>query len=216
MLSMDKYYPVNLLLKEKICLVAGAGNVAERKVKRLLECGARVLVISPEITPGLKKLAEKEKISYKKRLLNLNDLSGAYLVIAATSDAKLNAGIAKFCLTRNILINVVDSPQDCNFILPSLIRKGGLTITISTQGISPALAKKIRQELATKFGAEYAALLRIMKEIRPLAIKEIKNITARKAFFQKILEPDILKLLRDKKFHQAKKKIITIFKKAVS
>ncbi len=214
-LCMAQYYPVNLLLKEKNCLVAGAGKVAERKVKRLLECGAKVLVISPEIAPGLKNLAEKEKISYKKRKLNLTDLSGAYLVIAATSDAKLNADISNFCRATNILINVVDSPEECSFTLPALIMKRDLTITISTEGISPALAKKIRQDMGAKFGAEYDALLRIMKEIRPLAIKEIKNIKTRKAFFQKILEPDILNLLRRKKYSLAKKKIITSLKKAI-
>jgi len=213
---MAKYYPVNLLLKDKLCLVAGAGNVAERKVKRLLECQAKVLVISPEITPGLKKLALQKKILFKKSRLNLKNLPEAYLVIAATSDAKLNAEISSFCRARNILINVVDSPDECNFILPSLVTKGDLTITISTQGISPALAKKIRQDLEKNFGAEYAALLRVMKEIRPLAIKKIKNTKARKVFFQKILAPEILNLLRHKKESLAKNKILADLKKASS
>lgn len=211
---MIKYYPVNLVLENKICVVAGAGAVAERKVCRLLECGARVLVISPLITIGLKKLADKKKIIFKKRKVNLRDLNAAYLVIAATSDRKINSDISSYCRKKNILINVVDSPLDCNFILPSIVRRGSLTISISTDGISPALAKKIRQGLEKKFGVEYAKLLCILKVIRPQAIKKIKGGRARSDFFQKVLAPEILALLKKNKERLAKIKIATYFKNA--
>jgi precorrin-2 dehydrogenase/sirohydrochlorin ferrochelatase len=211
---MPKYYPVNLVLENKTCVVVGAGKVAERKVKRLLECGAHVTVISPEITPGLKALAEKGKIVYNNNKVTLKDLHHAYLVISATADRKLNSTVASFCRSRGILINVVDFPKECNFILPSIVRRGDLTITISTDGISPALARKIRQDMELRFGAEYAALLRIMKQIRPVALKKIKKINARKAFFQKVLQPGIINLLKEKKYLQAKEKIKTFFKEA--
>jgi len=184
---MASYYPVNLNLKNKKCLVVGAGRVARRKVRRLLECGAKVQVISPEIAPPLKALAEKKKIIYKNRRVSLRDLNGAYLVICATDDRKINSAVSSYCLKKGILINVVDSPRECNFILPSVVRRGALSIAISTDGISPALSKKIRRDLEQRFGSEYAKLLRMMKKIRPAVLKSIKSPKSRKAFFQKLV-----------------------------
>ena len=185
---MASYYPVSLNLENKKCLVAGAGQVARRKVRRLLECGARVEVISPGIAQPLMALAENKKIIYKNRRVSLKDLNGVYLVICATDDRKTNSLISSYCLKKNILINVVDSPKECNFILPSIVRRGALTIAISTDGISPALSKKIRQDLERRFGPEYARLLRMMKKIRPAVLKSIKNPKSRKAFFQKLIQ----------------------------
>lgn len=145
---MPKYYPVNLLLENKKCVVLGAGKVAQRKVRRLLECGAKILVIAPEATPILEKLAQKKKIILKKRKAVLADLSGAYLVTAATDDRKLNSAASLYCRRKNILVNVADSLKDCNFILPSVLRRGNLTVSVSTGGRNPALAKKIRKKLS--------------------------------------------------------------------
>ncbi len=185
---MPRYYPVNLVLKNKKCLVIGAGNVAERKVKRLLECGARVSVLSPAMTPGLKTMAKNGKIAFKEKKVNLRALDGAYLVIAATTDRSVNAAVSSYCRKKNILINVVDSPKECSFILPSIIRRGDLTISISTDGISPALSKKIRQDLEKVFGVGYVGLLRMMKKIRPLVLKKMKTAQSRKNFFNKMLK----------------------------
>ncbi len=185
---MASYYPVNLNLERKKCLVAGAGRVAQRKVRRLLECGAKVEVISPEIVPTLKALAKNKKIIYKNRRVSLRDLNGVYLVICATNDRKINSRLSSHCLKKGVLINVVDSPKECNFIVPSIVRRGALTIAISTDGISPALSKKIRRELEQRFGPEYAKLLRMMKKIRPAVLKSIKTPRSRKAFFQKLIQ----------------------------
>lgn len=185
---MAKYYPVNLTLENKRCLVIGAGKVAERKVRRLLECGARVSVIGQAITPGLKALWKKKVIVFKKRKFAFKDLSGAYLVIAATADRETNSTISSYCLEKGILINVVDSPKESSFILPSVVRRGDLTISISTGGISPALARKIRMDLERRFGTGYAEFLRVMKVIRPRALKEIKDARKRKSFFKKALK----------------------------
>ncbi len=206
---MTKYYPVNLALEKKKCVVVGAGVVAERKVRRLLECGALVSVISPAITPGLKFLATNKKILFKNKKVNLKDLSGAFLVIAAASCRKINSFVSDYCRKKGILINVVDFPQECNFILPSIVTRGSLTISISTDGISPALAKKIRQDLEKKIGAEYAKLLRILKEIRPQAIRKIKSARRRKDFFQKAVHSGILELLRKNKQKEAREKILS-------
>lgn len=213
-LPMPRYYPINLVLKNKKCVVIGAGNVAERKVRRLLECGALVSVISPAITPGLKNTVKTGKIIFKNRKFDFKDLDGAYLVIAATTDRDINYAVSSYCRKNNILINVVDSPKECGFILPSIIRKGALTISISTDGISPALSKKIRQDLEKMFGGEYAALLRIMKKIVPEARKKIKNPRSRKVFFKRMFQPDILRLLKQNKAGQASRKLKSILDNA--
>lgn len=211
---MVKYYPVNLSLKNKKCVVFGAGKVALRKVKRLLECQAAVLVIAQEIAPQLKSLFEKKKIIFKNKKADLKDLKGAFLVVAATSDRKLNALVSAYCLKKNILVNVVDSVQECNFILPSVFRRGSLVISVSTDGLSPALAKKIRREIQQRFGCEYAKLLRLMKKIRPEALKKIKNPRARNLFFKKIFQPKILDLFKKSKQQQANKRIREYLKNA--
>ena len=213
---MAKYYPANLALENKRCLVIGAGEVALRKVRRLLEYGARVLVIGPKVVPGLKTLAKKKKIILKKRMVNLGDLKGAYLVISATGERRMNSLASSYCRKKNILINVVDSPKECSFILPSVVRRGALSISISTDGISPALARKIRKDLERRFGPEYAKLLRIMKGIRPQAIKKIKNLKSRKVFFQKALQPEVFALLKRNKGKEVKKKLESILKRADS
>lgn len=137
-----------------------------------------------------------------------------YLVIAATTNRRVNAAISFSCLKKGILINVVDSPGECNFILPSVVRRGPMTISISTEGISPAMAKKIRQDLERQFGFEYAKLLHIIKEIRPRALKKLKSLQSKKAFFQKALQPEIFGLIKKHKQKQAKRKLERILKDA--
>ncbi len=202
-----KYYPINLDLEDKSCIVVGAGEVAKRKVKRLLNCGAKITLISPKISGALKKIAQNNKIKIKNRGVNLRDLAGAYLVVCASCDRKVNSSISSYCKKKAILVNVVDSPRECNFILPSIIARGDLIITISTGGLSPALSKKIRQDLEKRFGTEYGKFLRIMKKLRPQAIKKIKNVKSRKDFFKKVLSPGIFSLLKKNNEKQALKEL---------
>lgn len=202
-----KYYPINITLENKKCVVLGAGIVALRKIKRLLECDSRVSVVAEGITPQLKELLKKKKIIFKNKKASLNDLKGAYLVVAATNDRRLNASVSAYCLKKNILVNVVDSPGECSFILPAVLRRGNLAISVSTDGLSPALARKIRRQLQKKFGFEYAKLLQLLKKIRPQALKKIKNLRQRNIFFQKIFRPEILVFLKKNKLVQARKKI---------
>jgi len=211
---MVKYYPLSVSLKNKKCVVFGAGQVALRKVKRLLEYGAAVSVIGQEIVPQLKRLFEKKKIVFKNKRADLKDLKGAFLVVAATDDRKLNALVSAYCLKKNILVNVVDSPKECNFILPSVLRRGNLAISVSTDGLSPALAKKIRRDIQQRFGFEYAKLLRLMRKIRPEALKKIKNSRARNRLFEKIFQPEILTLFKKNKQQEAGKRIRGYLKNA--
>ena len=213
---MPRYYPVNLVLENKKCVVIGAGRVAQRKVARLLECGARVTVIAPDVTAGLKALSEKKRIAYKKRQAGLKDLKGAYIVIVATTDRRLNSQISAYCHKNNILVNVVDYPKECSFIVPSIVRRGNLTISISTDGISCALARNLRMKLEREFGEEYASYLEIMKTIRPRVQSQVKNPQARKMFFQKAIRSDVMKLLKRGKREQAKKALERILENAKS
>jgi len=210
---MPKYYPINLDLQNKKCLIIGGGKVAQRKVRRLLNCRACVEVISPEITPGLRFLAQKKKIIIRKKHVDLKDIKRVYLVIAASDDRKTNSSVSSYCRRKGILVNVVDSPKECNFILPAIAKRGDLMISISTGGISPALSKKIRQDLEKKFGMEYSRLLELVKKIRPEAIKKIKNINLRKAFFKKAFSPCVMELLKQNKVKEARQKIECGFKR---
>lgn len=212
-MTNTKYYPVGLNIRGKKCMVIGAGRIAQRKVKRLLGYGARVSVISPESTLALKKLAKERKISLKSKSVKLKDLKGAYLVISATENGKVNSLIYSYCRKKNILFNVVDSPKQCTFILPSVLTRGNLNISISTGGISPALSKKLRQDLEKMFGNEYAKFLSIMKTLRPKVIKEIKDPKTRKAFFKKAVDLGLLNILKRNKGSKAKQRLQRLLKK---
>jgi len=204
---MTNYYPINLDLREKLCLVVGGGKVAERKVESLLECGGSVRVISPSLTADLKELADQRKISYSQADFQEKDLEGIFLVIGATSDQGVNEQVAQAALKRNILVNIVDAAPSSNFIVPSTHRQGLLNISISTSGASPALAAKIRREIALSFGAEYAEFLEILQEIRPQVISKYSKQEERKRIFQSIIDSDILELIKKGNQEKVKERI---------
>jgi len=165
------YYPIFLNLEGKKCVVVGGGEVALRKVRALLDSGARVVVVSPTLNPGLAQLARVETISLISREYEPKDLKDAVIVVAATDIAEVNQNIAKKARKHGILVNVVDRPEESDFIMPSLVRRGDLILAVSTSGASPALAKKIRMRLEQTFGEEYTPLLSLIKEVR----KELKE-----------------------------------------
>jgi len=150
-----KYYPINLNISGRKCIVIGGGNVAERKILSLLECGADVTVISPSLTKNIKRLVDEYRINFIKRNYKKGDLKGAFIVVAATNDSKVNKEVAKEAKKKKVMINVVDSPKLCDFISPSVIRRGDLVISISTGGKFPAFSKKIRIMLEKIIGKEY-------------------------------------------------------------
>ncbi|MDS1030695.1 bifunctional precorrin-2 dehydrogenase/sirohydrochlorin ferrochelatase [Bacillota bacterium LX-D] len=193
---MIKYFPVLLDLTQKKCLVIGGGEVAQRKVFSLLECDAEIVLISPTITEKLQYLVKNHKISYIPREYNPKDLGLPFIVICATGNTELNLAIAAECSKRNILVNVVDSPDSGNFIVPAAIRRGDLCISISTGGHSPALSKKIRQQLESQFGEEYIKYLDLMEEMRKTVIENIPEQKKRAEIFKKLVDSDILDLLK--------------------
>lgn len=190
---MPDYYPVFLNLKGRTCLVVGGGEVAERKVHVLVESGARVRVISPRFNKGIKSLAAKGDVELGNRGFEPEDLEGIFLAIAATSDSGVNHQVAVESERRNILVNVVDTPSEGNFIVPSVIRQGELTIAISTSGKSPALARKLRHELEKSFAPRYAILLEIVSQVRRDLLGQGRHVDAEA--WQASLDSELMELV---------------------
>jgi precorrin-2 dehydrogenase / sirohydrochlorin ferrochelatase len=165
-----KYYPVNLAIAGRRCVVIGGGEVAARKIATLLDCGALVEVISPDLTPGLRLLYADGRLLWQSRPYCPGDLAGAFLVIAATDNQEVQAEVFAEATAANQLVNVADVPHRCNFILPALVSRGDLVLAVSTAGKSPALARRIRRELAEAYGDEYATVVEIMGLLRPLIL----------------------------------------------
>ncbi|MBU1341278.1 MAG: bifunctional precorrin-2 dehydrogenase/sirohydrochlorin ferrochelatase [Proteobacteria bacterium] len=190
-----KYYPIFLDVKDKDCLVVGGGPVGARKAETLEKCGASVTLISDRHSPsveGLKQGAVCIKIkSYEKE-----DAEGRFLVFAATHNADLNAQIKKDAAALNILCNVADAPENSDFVLPSIVDRKELIVAISTSGSSPAMAKKIRQDLEKHFGPEYAQFLALMGTIRKRLLSSGHAPDDHKKIFYALIEKGLLGLIR--------------------
>jgi len=192
-----KYYPVNLDIRNKKCLVVGGGVVGTRKVMTLLECGAFVTVVSPEASEKLLSLAESGTIALKKRSYAGSDLEGMFLVICATDNEQLNMQVGRDAEKMNMLCNVADRPEACNFILPALVKRGDLVIAVSTSGKSPAFAKKIRKDLEKQYGVEYADFLKLMGAIRKKLLSNSHEPEAHKPLFEKLINKNFVQLIRN-------------------
>ncbi len=192
-----RYYPVSLDIQNRKCLVVGGGSVSTRKVMTLLECGAIVTVVSPDVAGELLELAEKKMIELKKRPYEPSDIDGIFLVIGATDNEKLNRQINKDAERQNKLCNIADRPEACNFILPSIVNRGNLVIAISTSGKSPAFAKKMRQDLEKEFGEEYDEFLQLMGAIRKKALSEKHEPEAHKHLFEQLINRGLIDMIRN-------------------
>jgi len=190
------FYPVNLDIKNRHCLVVGGGAVASRKAKTLLECEAVVTVVSPDFSDVLEKM-EHPSLTRVLRPYQTKDLDGKFLVIGATNDEQLNRRVNADAEARNMLCNIADVPDICNFILPSIIRRGDLCIAVSTSGKSPAFAKQLRKELEKTFGDEYALFLALMGAIRKKLLREAHAPEAHKPLFEKLIKGDLLKMIKN-------------------
>jgi precorrin-2 dehydrogenase / sirohydrochlorin ferrochelatase len=193
------FYIACLRLDGRRCLVVGGGEIGLDKVEGLLVCGAAVTLVSPDANAELEALAAEGSIVWERRVYEPADLDGSFLVIAATSDSEVNIAVHEHAEARAMLVNVVDVPPLCNFILPAIVRSGPLAIAISTAGASPALAKRMKREIAEAFGEEYARLAVILNEARGWAKATLPTFQDRRAFFDGIVggDPDPIALLRD-------------------
>jgi len=194
------FYIACLKLKGRRCLVVGGGDIGLEKVEGLLACDADVTLIAPVAHPELEGLAAEGSIAWEKRAYaGAADLEDAFMVIAATDDSEVNIGVFDDAERRAMLVNIVDVPPLCNFILPAIVRTGPLAIAISTAGASPALAKRIKREIAALFGEEYARLAVILNNARGWAKGTLPTYQDRKEFFEGIVngEPDPVELIRE-------------------
>ena len=191
-----RYYPIQLDICNRPCLVVGGGAVGTRKVSTLLACGARVTVVSPEATDELRRATGQGQITLNLREYARSDIEGMFLVIGATDDEDLNRRVSADAEHRKILCNIADRPDKCNFILPAVIARGDLVITVSTSGKSPALAKKLRRDIGRQFGEEYTVLLKLLGAARKRLLAEAHAPEAHKPLFERIVDSDILELIR--------------------
>jgi precorrin-2 dehydrogenase/sirohydrochlorin ferrochelatase len=192
------FYIACLKLTGRRCVVVGGGSIGLEKVEGLLACDGRVVLIAPEAEPELERLAEEGSIAWLRRPYETGDLEATFIAIAATDDTDVNIGVYEDAERRAMLVNVVDVPPLCNFILPAIVRTGPLAIAISTAGASPALAKRIKAEIAESFGEPYARLAVLLNEVRGWAKGTLPTYQDRKAFFEGIVngDPDPIELLR--------------------
>jgi len=201
-----KYYPVFLNIAGKKCVVVGGGEVAARKVKRLLDCGGQIYVISPTLTAELAELKAKNLIIHVAGDYNDLSIEDAALIIGATDDEITNAAVARDARGRGIPVNIVDDPQKCDFILPSVLERGDLTLAIGTGGKSPALARHLREELEARYGEEYGILLNILGDLR----RQMKNASSGNAWFDTLLAGGILDLIRAHNWEKIKELVKTV------
>ncbi len=197
-----KYFPIQLDIHGRRCLVVGGGGVGTRKAQSLLACGGAVTVVSPAATEELQRLAARGDLALRMREYDGADLEGVFLVIGATDDETLNRRVSADAERRGILCNIADRPEKCNFILPAVVRRGDLVLTVSTSGRSPALAKKLRRSLQTQFGEEYAVLLDLMGAIRRRLLAEAHAPEEHKPVFERLVHSDILTWIREDRRHE--------------
>lgn len=180
---MPQYYPICLSLERKPCLVVGGGEVALRKALSLLAAGADVTVVSPRFCEELRNLSGIRRI---ERPFRESDAAGALLVYAATDDPAVNTAVAAAAREHGALVNVVDTPAECDFIVPSSLTRGRLTISVATAGAAPALAQRLRRELEELFPQDYAAFVEVLGDLRARVSREVPDPKRRKAILHRL------------------------------
>jgi precorrin-2 dehydrogenase/sirohydrochlorin ferrochelatase len=213
---MSRCYPILVDLQGKKALVVGGGKVAQRKIETLLEHGATVQVVAKELTAALEELRRAGRIEFLGEEFSEAFVDGAFVVFAATDDASLNRRVSRTAQQRSLLVNAVDQPADCNFIVPSVLSRGDLVIAVSTSGKSPAFARKVRVELEQSFGEEYGLFLNLMgnlrKEILRLGLSQEEN----KSTFEDLVTSDLLTAIREKNWDLASQIIEKVLGRPVS
>ena len=193
------FYIACLRLTNRSCLVVGGGEIGLEKTEGLLACDGKVTIVAPELCAGLQELADEGSVEHIARAYEAADLVGRFMVIACTDDTDVNIAVYDDAERRAMLVNVVDVPPLCNFILPAIVRTGPLAIAISTAGASPALAKRMKAEISEQFGEEYARLAIVLNDVRGWAKSTLPTYQHRKDFFEGIVggTPDPIGLLRE-------------------
>lgn len=191
-----RYYPLFLDLNGRLTVVVGGGRVAERKVRQLLACGARVTVISPTATPRLRAWHRRGTIRWRPRRYKRCDASAAWLAIAASDDAAVNRRVAQDAKRCRTLANIVDNAAVSTAIAPAWFRRGRLVVAFSTGGANPALARQLRLQLSKEIGRDYAAYVRLLARIRRQIHRRVKDSATRQRLMRRIMLADLLPMIR--------------------
>ena len=189
-------FPIFLKLEGKPCLVVGGGPIAEGKIAGLLRSGARVTVVAPELTEVLTKHAESNTILWQQRSFEFGDLDGVMLVIAATSSFEANALIYREADRRGILCNAVDQPEQCHFYYPAVVDRGPLQIAISTAGLSPSLAQRLRKELEVQYGPEYERWVGWLGRVRSALMSRGIDFETRRRILGRLASREVFNRLK--------------------
>jgi siroheme synthase-like protein len=192
---MPDYYPVYLNLAGKSCVIVGGGTVAQGKISALRDAGAVITIISPQVTDGIKRAVQRGDVVWVQREYKPGDLDGAFIAVAATNVWHVNRQIHEEAEDRGVLLNVVDDPDQCTFIAPSIVRRDPITLAISTGGASPALARKMREVLSEARILQWAELAGVLSQARRV-IKE-KRTAIDPTRWQCVITEDLLKLVQD-------------------
>jgi precorrin-2 dehydrogenase/sirohydrochlorin ferrochelatase len=189
----NRYFPIFVDLQDKLAVVVGGGVVAARKVESLVKAGARVKVIAPEV---VNEIAETVDVAIELREYEEDDLEGAFLVIAATHSEKINRAVSEEACNRRIFCNVVDRPELCSFIVPSIVDRGPIRIAISTGGFSPTLSRRLRMLIGKNIGDEYVSLAAILGIIRPLVRSQPGTSDDHKRIFELLIDSELIDAIR--------------------
>lgn len=209
---MANYYPIMLNLSGKRVIVIGGGVVAARKIGTLLEAGADVTVVSPDLHEKMADMLSSEKLVWMQKYFEPVDLEDAFLIIAATNDTAVNVQVYK-SINPQQLINVVDRPDLSNFIVPASFRRGQLTFAVSTSGAMPGLSRKIKQELATQYDEIYEEYLIFLEQSRQKVIQEIVEIHKRRQVLNSLLQPEFLELTQQAQYAEREALFLGLLKK---
>jgi precorrin-2 dehydrogenase / sirohydrochlorin ferrochelatase len=193
--GVPSYYPLFLDISDMVCIVVGGGRVAERKIRMLLSFGARVRVISPQVTNGILRLRRDKKVELLMREFHGGDLKGAGLVFAATNDGVTNSTVREEAARRKIPVNVADQPQLCDFIVPSIIKKGPLVVAVSTSGTAPGVAKRLKEDVDDFLTGEHLDYLSLVSRFRRALHDSAATDREKKAILKEVLEMEIRDIL---------------------
>ncbi|VAX22161.1 Siroheme synthase / Precorrin-2 oxidase / Sirohydrochlorin ferrochelatase / Uroporphyrinogen-III methyltransferase [hydrothermal vent metagenome] len=194
---MSPLYPLFLDINGKPCLIVGGGAVAFRKAMALLKCGAKVSVVAPELTEKMKELVDSKKITYIPGFFKPEHMEGVTLAFGCTDMPEVNRAVYVVAVARGVLVNIVDQPKLCSFMVPAVVRRGDLSLAISTSGKSPAVAKKARKSLEKEFGEEWAVYLDMMGKARETVLKTIDDQARRETIFNNLTDSDLLDKIKN-------------------
>jgi len=209
-------YPINLNISGQLCVVIGAGAVAARKIAALLPCEARIRIISPELSVGVKQIVNEHKLEWVSRAYLRGDLQGAALAFALTDRPEVQQQITTEAIEQGIPINIADNPSACTFQTAATVRRGDLLISISTGSGSPALAAAIRKDLELQYGPEYGDLVKLLSLIRQMTVGQASSQEKQKRLLEQILGTDILHLLQGQKWAPLHEKLLEILPQEIN